>query len=68
MQPALDLSLDRAAAMPLGAQIHSGLREAIRSGRLAGGTRLPSWRDLAASSASRVVRSASPTTCSPMSS
>jgi GntR family transcriptional regulator/MocR family aminotransferase len=44
---ALDLSLDRRARSSLSDQIGDGLRSAIRDGRLAAGTRLPSWRDLA---------------------
>jgi GntR family transcriptional regulator/MocR family aminotransferase len=32
---------------PLAAQIYSAIREAIETGRLAAGARLPSWRDLA---------------------
>jgi GntR family transcriptional regulator / MocR family aminotransferase len=44
---ALDLALDRQAATSLSDQIGNGLRNAIRDGRLAAGTRLPSWRDLA---------------------
>ncbi|WP_329519583.1 MocR-like pyridoxine biosynthesis transcription factor PdxR [Spirillospora sp. NBC_01491] len=41
----LHLPLDRAAGR-LAAQIAAGLRAAVRSGRLAAGTRLPSSRDL----------------------
>ncbi len=44
----LDIALSRTAKVPLSAQIHAALRDAIREGRLAGGARLPSWRDLAA--------------------
>jgi GntR family transcriptional regulator / MocR family aminotransferase len=33
---------------PLAAQIYRAIREAIETGRLASGARLPSWRDLAA--------------------
>lgn len=43
----LDIALSRTAKVPLSAQIHAALRDAIREGRLAGGARLPSWRDLA---------------------
>ena len=42
------IHLDRARTTPLAAQIHRALREAIETGRLASGGRLPSWRDLAA--------------------
>jgi GntR family transcriptional regulator / MocR family aminotransferase len=42
------ITIDRAARLPLTAQIHGAIREAIRDGRLAAGARLPSWRDLAA--------------------
>ncbi|ASG24957.1 PLP-dependent aminotransferase family protein [Nitrospirillum viridazoti] len=48
MDTDLSIVLDRAAAMPLAAQIHGALRQAILGGRLAAGARLPSWRDLAA--------------------
>jgi GntR family transcriptional regulator/MocR family aminotransferase len=41
------LLLDRAAAEPLGRQLERALRDAIRSGRLAAGERLPSSRILA---------------------
>src|SRR6059058_4677556 len=41
------LPLDRAGG-GLGAQLTAALREAIRGGRIAAGTRLPSTRDLAA--------------------
>jgi GntR family transcriptional regulator / MocR family aminotransferase len=46
--PELLVELDRAAAEPLHRQLTSGLREAIRSGRLVPETRLPSTRVLAA--------------------
>jgi GntR family transcriptional regulator/MocR family aminotransferase len=46
--PELLLALDRAQTEPLGAQLERELREAIRSGRLAAGERLPSSRSLAA--------------------
>jgi GntR family transcriptional regulator/MocR family aminotransferase len=45
--PGLLLRLDRASGQPLRAQLESGLRDAIRSGRLPGGERLPSSRELA---------------------
>lgn len=45
---ALSIQLDRAAAAPIGDQIHASLRKAIVDGRLAPGRRLPSGRDLAA--------------------
>ncbi|MGX9788645.1 MocR-like pyridoxine biosynthesis transcription factor PdxR [Mycobacterium sp. MMS18-G62] len=46
--PELLVELDRAAAEPLHRQLASGLRDAIRTGRLAPATRLPSTRVLAA--------------------
>jgi GntR family transcriptional regulator / MocR family aminotransferase len=46
--PELLLSLDRTAAEPLRAQLEGTLRDAIRSGRLAAGERLPSSRAMAA--------------------
>jgi GntR family transcriptional regulator/MocR family aminotransferase len=46
--PELLLRLDRALLEPLRAQLERELREAIRSGRLAPGERLPSSRTLAA--------------------
>ena len=45
--PELLLALDRSRAEPLRAQLERELREAIRSGRLAAGERLPSSRALA---------------------
>jgi GntR family transcriptional regulator / MocR family aminotransferase len=45
--PELLLRLDRSATEPLGAQLEREMREAIRSGRLAAGERLPSSRSLA---------------------
>src|SRR3546814_18742470 len=45
---ALPIDLDRAGRTPLAAQIYRAIREAIETGRLASGARLPSWRDLAA--------------------
>ena len=45
--PELLLRLDRGSGQPLRAQLETGLREAIRSGRLHEGERLPSSRELA---------------------
>jgi GntR family transcriptional regulator/MocR family aminotransferase len=45
---ALPIDLDRAGRIPLAAQIYRTIREAIETGQLASGARLPSWRDLAA--------------------
>ena len=45
--PGLLVRLDRSASEPLRAQLEAGLREAIRDGRLRGGERLPSSRELA---------------------
>ena len=45
--PELLLRLDRSSGHPLRSQLEAGLREAIRSGRLQGGERLPSSRELA---------------------
>ena len=45
--PELLLALDRHAATPLRAQLEGQLRDAVRSGRLAAGERLPSSRVLA---------------------
>lgn len=45
--PELLLRLDRGSGQPLRSQLETGLREAIRSGRLPGGERLPSSRELA---------------------
>src|ERR1700756_3269686 len=45
--PELLVRLDRSAAAPLRAQLETSLREAIRDGRLRGGERLPSSRELA---------------------
>src|SRR5689334_4897544 len=45
---ALPIDLDRARRTPLAAQIYWAIREAIETGRLASGARLPSWRDLSA--------------------
>jgi GntR family transcriptional regulator len=43
----LDLSVDRGAEMPLGAQLAGRIREAVRDGTLGAGDRLPSVRELA---------------------
>jgi GntR family transcriptional regulator/MocR family aminotransferase len=48
MSKSLSLRLDRTARMPLGEQICHGIAQAIDSGVLAPGARLPSWQDLAA--------------------
>jgi GntR family transcriptional regulator/MocR family aminotransferase len=45
--PELLLRLDRGSGQPLRSQLEAGLREAIRGGRLQGGERLPSSRELA---------------------
>jgi GntR family transcriptional regulator / MocR family aminotransferase len=45
--PGLLVRLDRSASQPLRGQLEASLREAIRSGRLRGGERLPSSRELA---------------------
>ncbi len=45
--PELLLSMDRASGRPLRAQLETTLRDAIRTGRLAAGERLPSSRELA---------------------
>jgi len=45
--PELLVRLDRSARAPLRAQLEAALREAIRDGRLPGGERLPSSRELA---------------------
>jgi GntR family transcriptional regulator/MocR family aminotransferase len=45
--PEVLLRVDRDAPEPLRAQLEGGLREAIRSGRLGAGERLPSSRELA---------------------
>jgi GntR family transcriptional regulator / MocR family aminotransferase len=46
--PELFLPLDRSRPRALAAQVEDGLREAVRTGRLPAGTRLPSTRALAA--------------------
>jgi GntR family transcriptional regulator / MocR family aminotransferase len=48
LAPELLLRLDRAAREPLRVQLERGLRDAIRSGRLGAGERLPSSRTMAA--------------------
>jgi GntR family transcriptional regulator / MocR family aminotransferase len=45
---ALPIELDRARRIPLATQIYCAIREGIEDGRLGSGSRLPSWRDLAA--------------------
>jgi GntR family transcriptional regulator / MocR family aminotransferase len=47
LSPELLLPLDRNSGQPLRAQLEGGLREAIRTGRLPVGERLPSSRELA---------------------
>jgi len=47
LSPALLVRLDRSAPDPLRVQLEASLREAIRGGRLRGGERLPSSRELA---------------------
>ncbi|KVV51487.1 GntR family transcriptional regulator [Burkholderia territorii] len=44
----LSIGLDRAGRISLSAQIYGSIRDAIESGQLASGARLPSWSDLAA--------------------
>ena len=48
MPKLLQLKLDRTAKTPLAEQICHGISNAIESGVLASGARLPSWQDLAA--------------------
>src|ERR1044072_5108264 len=45
---ALPIDLDRAAGTPLATQIYRAVRDAIETGRLDPGAKLPSWRDMAA--------------------
>ena len=45
--PELLLRLDRGLGQPLRSQLETGIREAVRTGRLQGGERLPSSRELA---------------------
>jgi GntR family transcriptional regulator len=47
MAGSLDLSVDRGAALPLGAQLAERIRDAVREGTLGTGDRLPSVRELA---------------------
>lgn len=47
MPPDLDLSVDRRARMPLGAQLADRIRAAIADGTLTAGDRLPSVREFA---------------------
>jgi GntR family transcriptional regulator / MocR family aminotransferase len=47
LSPELLMGIDRSAGQPLRAQLEAGLRDAIRSGRMRGGERLPSSRELA---------------------
>ncbi len=47
LSPELLLRLDRGGGEPLRSQLEASLREAIRSGRLPEGERLPSSRELA---------------------
>jgi GntR family transcriptional regulator/MocR family aminotransferase len=47
LSPELLVRLDRSTGQPLRAQLEAGLRDSIRSGRLRGGERLPSSRELA---------------------
>jgi len=43
----LSIGIDRAGHISLSAQIYGSIRDAIESGQLAAGARLPSWSDLA---------------------
>ncbi|WP_161814306.1 MocR-like pyridoxine biosynthesis transcription factor PdxR [Steroidobacter agaridevorans] len=45
--PDLRIELDRGRAMPLATQIYEAIRDAIESGHLTSGAKLPSWQDLA---------------------
>jgi DNA-binding transcriptional regulator YhcF (GntR family) len=47
MAEGLDLTVDREAELPLGAQLAGRIRTALREGRLGPGDRLPSVRELA---------------------
>jgi GntR family transcriptional regulator len=47
MAEGLDLTVDRGAELPLGAQLAGRIRTALREGRLGPGDRLPSVRELA---------------------
>jgi GntR family transcriptional regulator/MocR family aminotransferase len=44
----LRIAFDRSRRTPFATQIYAAIREAIETGQLASGARLPSWRDLAA--------------------
>ena len=44
----LSIDLDPAGRLPLTAQIYRAVSDAVAAGRLAPGSKLPSWRDLAA--------------------
>jgi GntR family transcriptional regulator/MocR family aminotransferase len=48
MPKLLQLELDRRAKTPLAEQIRNSISNAIETGVLAPGARLPSWQDLAA--------------------
>ncbi len=48
MPSILELHVDRSTATPLAEQIRSGIAQAIATGVLMPGARLPSWRDLSA--------------------
>ncbi|MBR0731599.1 PLP-dependent aminotransferase family protein [Bradyrhizobium japonicum] len=48
MMAGLSIQLDHARKIPLATQIYSAIREGIENGRLASGSRLPSWQNLAA--------------------
>jgi GntR family transcriptional regulator len=47
MAEALDLTVDRDAELPLGAQLAARIRTGVREGKLGAGDRLPSVRELA---------------------
>jgi GntR family transcriptional regulator len=47
MAEGLDLTVDREAELPLGAQLAARIRTGVRDGRLGAGDRLPSVRELA---------------------
>ena len=47
MPPELDLTVDRAARVPLGAQLAGRIRAAVQDGTLSSGDRLPSVREVA---------------------
>ena len=49
MSRELDLSVERGTGVPLGAQLAGQIRDAVASGRLSEGDRMPSVRELAAS-------------------